>query len=91
MSPPPGNHCVASYQATYAVLKAEKILTGLGIETKLIPVPRQISSNCGISLRFPFEAFDRASEALACLLEDLEGYYRLENDAYIRIELPSNC
>ncbi len=84
-------HCIASYQATYAVLKAEKILAGLGIDTRLIPVPRQISSNCGISLRFPFDAFDRASPALACLLEDLEGYYRQEGDSYVRIETPSAC
>jgi hypothetical protein len=33
-------------------LQAEKRLKGKGIATKLIPVPRQLSSDCGVCLRF---------------------------------------
>jgi len=33
-------------------LKAEKILKQEGLPHKLIPVPKQISSDCGVCLRF---------------------------------------
>ena len=43
---------IALFDTTQAAIKAEKALNQAGIKTKLIPVPRHISSNCGISLRF---------------------------------------
>jgi hypothetical protein len=33
-------------------LRAEKILQRAGLVIKLIPVPRQLSSDCGVCLRF---------------------------------------
>ena len=49
----PAARCVATFHATYAVLKAEQLLQARGVSVKLIPVPRQISSNCGIAARRP--------------------------------------
>jgi hypothetical protein len=69
--------CVGTFHATYAVLKAEKILKRMGLSVKMIPVPRQISSNCGISIRFGCHNLARIREALGSLEEDLEGFYRL--------------
>jgi hypothetical protein len=34
-------------------MRAEKLLTEAGITCKLIPVPRQLSSDCGICLLVP--------------------------------------
>lgn len=44
------------YSASYA-LRAEKVLQEAGIRVKMIPTPRQLSSDCGMALRF-----DRADE-----------------------------
>ncbi len=76
MTSPPAGHCVAAFHATYAVLKAEKLLKGLGLRVKLIPVPRQISSNCGISVRFDCDDLEKVRQAVAGLAEDLEGIFR---------------
>jgi len=43
---------IVLFDTTQAAIKAEKVLDQAGIKTKLIPVPRHISANCGISLRF---------------------------------------
>ena len=43
---------IVLFDTTQAAIRAEKILNQAAIKTKLIPVPRHISSNCGISLRF---------------------------------------
>ena len=40
------------FKAVSYVLKAEKILKKEGLPHKLIPVPKHISSDCGICLRF---------------------------------------
>ena len=43
------------FDSVHHALKAEKILKSKDIAFKLIPVPKQISSDCGICLRFPRE------------------------------------
>lgn len=46
------SHYVMLFKAVSYALKAEKILKAGVLPHKLIPVPRQISSDCGICLRF---------------------------------------
>jgi hypothetical protein len=45
-------------------LKAEKILQAAGIVHKLIPVPRQIGSDCGVCLRVETSLSGAAAGAL---------------------------
>jgi len=68
---------VATFHSTYSVLKAEKILKEAGLEkVRLIPVPSQVSSDCGVTVRFLAADLDRARELLLASLEDdLEGIY----------------
>jgi hypothetical protein len=37
-----------------AAMRAEKLLTRAAIPVRLIPVPREISSQCGVALRLPW-------------------------------------
>jgi hypothetical protein len=43
---------VVLFYTSSAALRAEKILLKGGLTVKLIPTPREFSSDCGISLRF---------------------------------------
>jgi hypothetical protein len=43
---------VMLFKAVSYALKAEKILKQEGVPHKLIPIPKHISSDCGICLRF---------------------------------------
>ncbi len=43
---------VMLFKAVSYALKAEKILKGENLPHKLIPVPKEISSDCGICLRY---------------------------------------
>jgi hypothetical protein len=49
-------------------LKAEKILKSGGIAHKLIPVPRHISSDCGVCLRVTEDQQDTVAGALQGLV-----------------------
>ncbi len=52
------NQGVVLFHTTTSALRAEKILQKSGLSVKLIPTPRELSSDCGIALRF--ELSDRA-------------------------------
>jgi hypothetical protein len=43
---------VALFHSVSHVMKAEKILKEAGIEHKIIPVPKSISPDCGVCVRF---------------------------------------
>lgn len=47
-----GNFSVVLFYSTSAAIRAEKLIQGAGLKVKLIPVPRNLSSDCGICLRF---------------------------------------
>lgn len=46
------NDLVAIFHSIHRVMKAEKVLKEKGAEVLLIPVPRQLTSDCGLALRF---------------------------------------
>ncbi len=41
---------ILTFSTGYAI-RAQKVLAESGIESKLIPVPRRLSSDCGVSVR----------------------------------------
>jgi hypothetical protein len=41
-------------------MRAEKILKGQGMEVDLIPVPREISSDCGVAIELPLALREKA-------------------------------
>lgn len=76
MSAEGGGFAVATFHATHSVLKAEKILKEAGIAgVRLVPVPSQVSSDCGVTVRFAAADVARAAELLRPLADDLQGLY----------------
>lgn len=49
---------VLTFQSIHHVLKAEKILLDAGFKFDIIPTPKNISSDCGMSIRFDNESTD---------------------------------
>lgn len=41
--------CVVTFHSTHLALKFEKTAKDRGLDIRLIPVPRQISSSCGLA------------------------------------------
>lgn len=56
---------VAIFPTTRAVIKAERLCKQNGITCKAIPVPRDISSECGIALEFDSSAEQSIKELFA--------------------------
>ncbi len=52
------------FHTTSAVMRAEKLLISKGYAVKLIPTPREFSSDCGIALRFDWGNHDQIKALL---------------------------
>jgi len=62
------DYCVALFYSTSLAIRAEKIAKDVGMDVKLIPTPRHLSSDCGVALRFStkdkdaiIKAFEKAN------------------------------
>ncbi|MGD9030400.1 MAG: DUF3343 domain-containing protein [Anaerolineae bacterium] len=62
------------YSTSYA-LRAEKLLAGAGIDCKLIPVPRHLSSDCGVCVRVAYAEREAARQALEAAGVEIEGIH----------------
>lgn len=49
---------ILTFDSTHHVLKAEKLLKGSGIIHEIIPTPKDISSDCGMSIRIEAAVID---------------------------------
>jgi len=72
---------VAIFHSIHRVMKAEKLLKQQRVEMLLIPVPRQLTSDCGLAIRLRPEQTRRAAEVLeAAELLPAELFVRRDAD-----------
>jgi len=64
---PSVNHC----------MRAESLLQAAGLACKLIPVPRELSSDCGVALRFAWPDQEKVQAILKEVGLDTAGIYPL--------------
>jgi hypothetical protein len=64
------------YSTSYA-LRAEKVLQEAGIPSRLIPVPRHLSSDCGVCVRIERADQEAALRALELAGVEIEGIHEL--------------
>ena len=65
-------YCVVLFYTSNHAFRAEKILKGLGVDCKLVPVPRRLSSECGVCLRIDATVQDSVIEALRVARVEVE-------------------
>jgi len=70
------NAVVLAYSTSHA-LRVEKVLTESGITCKMIPVPRHISSDCGVCVRIASADQEAVLVALEAARVDIEGIHQV--------------
>ncbi len=81
------NDFVAIFHSIHRVLKAEKVLKQAEVDFLLIPVPRQLTSDCGLALRFSPETRADLLEILAATdLTPVELFQRSDG-GYLEVAL----
>lgn len=57
--------CVAIFHSIQRVMKAEKQLLARELDILLIPVPRRLSADCGMAIRFSLSSLVAVKDALS--------------------------
>jgi hypothetical protein len=70
-------YAVILVYATSHALRAEKLLAGVGITGKLIPVPRHLSSDCGVCFRIARAEMAKAEKVIQAAGLEILGIYPL--------------
>jgi hypothetical protein len=66
---------VVLFHTTSAALRAEKTIVRAGLVVKMIPTPREFSSDCGIALRFEWEAVEQVKSLLTSAQVEVAAIY----------------
>ncbi|MBW2058375.1 MAG: DUF3343 domain-containing protein [Deltaproteobacteria bacterium] len=74
--------CAAVLESIHHVIKGEKALKAAGLRIDVVPVPRQISSECGMALEFSCQDRDRVERLLADQGVTVVGIYRFERGRF---------
>lgn len=66
---------VVLFHTTSSVMRAEKLLRKEGYTIKLIPTPREFSSDCGIALRFEWDEYEEVKSVLDAAHTEIEAIH----------------
>lgn len=80
------NNLVFTFYSTYLALEFERKLKAAALEVKIIPVPRQISSSCGLAGRILAEDLEKIK--VICQENNLEyeEIYQFNGQKYSQLE-----
>lgn len=69
---------VVLFYTSSAALRAEKLLIKAALKVKLIPTPRELSSDCGMALRFVWSDEPRVRELLDSANVETASLHKLD-------------
>lgn len=69
---------IFTFHSTHHALKAEKNLKKAGIPAKVIPVPRHVSSDCGVALQVEKKLKDKVITELHAENIEIAGIYPMK-------------
>ena len=78
---------VAIFHSIHRVMKAEKLQKLAGKKILLIPVPRQLTSDCGLAIRFAQDMRGEVEDVLAASNLVIQELYLREQKVFVRLEV----
>ena len=70
--------CLATFKTTSAALMFERTCKAAGIDAKIAPVPRSLSSSCGLACKFPCEERNTAENLALEKKIRVAGYHNID-------------
>ncbi len=68
---------VVLFNTTSSAMQAEAVLSRAGMAVKMIPTPRELSSDCGLALRFAWAAAEDVKKLLEKMRVETAGVHEL--------------
>ena len=69
---------VVLFYTNSASIRAEEILRREKLSVKLIPTPRELSSNCGVALRFDWDQAERVKASMDAASVENAGIHEMD-------------
>ena len=69
--------CLATFETTHMALLFEKTCRKEGLAVRIVPVPRKLSSSCGLACRDPCDRRGDVERLAAEHSIDVAGYHEL--------------
>ena len=69
--------CIATFDTTHMALFFEKSCRSIGLKVKIVPVPREISSSCGLACSYLCEYEEKIRSIAAEKAIEVSDYHRL--------------
>ena len=69
--------CIATFDTTHMALFFEKSCRSVGLKVKIVPVPREISSSCGLACSYPCGDEEKVRSIAAEKAIEVSDYHRL--------------
>ena len=74
--------CLATFKTTSMALMFERVCRSAGIKARIAPVPRKLSSSCGLACEFPCEERDNIEQLASSKKIDVGGWHEVTADMY---------
>ena len=71
--------CLATFETTHMALKFEKSCAKAGLDVRIVPVPRELSSSCGFACKFPCDQRDAVAEITAAKNIEVASYHEMDD------------
>ena len=71
---------VVLFYTTSSAMRAEKTLREENLTVKLVPTPRDLSSDCGFALRFDWDQVEKVESALDEARVEIAGVYDMSDE-----------
>lgn len=68
---------VILFHTNSSVMRAEKLLKKEGYSIKLIPTPREFSSDCGVALRFDWADYEKVKSILDTAHLEIDAIHQM--------------
>ncbi|EHM10240.1 Protein of unknown function (DUF3343) [Thermanaerovibrio velox DSM 12556] len=69
--------CIATFDTTHMALLFEKTMRSQGLMVKIVPVPRSLSSSCGLACRYPCEEHEKVVRTAEEHRIEVSGYHKI--------------
>ena len=74
--------CAALLKSIHQVMKAEDVLHGTKLSCDLVPVPREIASDCGMAVVIQCDEVDEVKEVLREAQIEILALFRVKDSNY---------
>ncbi|NLY77640.1 MAG: DUF3343 domain-containing protein [Tissierellia bacterium] len=68
---------IITFKSTHFAIKAESVFGSQSINTRTIPVPREISRSCGLAIRFDLDDMEKVDQIISEFNLDIDGIYKV--------------